>query len=189
MRHTVLLGIATALLSVLAFAAGHEAMATQTARAWLATVLLGTAGLIVACAAVAFGIEAARTAAVIAVYGRRHLATHGPAPRPLWPSVDPSAGALAEFHEWDAAHPQQEAEAVYNAMREARRAAEEADAPLPERAAAGVEAVRPLPATKPLPIVDAAAVLPGPVPFAVRYEFDADGARTVVPELAGRWAA
>lgn len=62
------------------------------------------------------------------------------------------------------------------------------DVPLPERtAAAGAE--RPLPATVPMPTVDVTAVLPVPAPYAVRWAFDPAGARTIVPERAGRWAA
>lgn len=59
------------------------------------------------------------------------------------------------------------------------------DVPLPERAPAdAVEAVRPLPATVPMPTVDPATVRLGPVPYAVRWEFDATGPRTVVGEHA-----
>lgn len=65
-------------------------------------------------------------------------------------------------------------------------AAVAADAPLPERAAAdAVEAVRPLPATLPMPTVDAAAASTGPTPYAVRWDFDPTGPRTVVGE---QWA-
>lgn len=43
----------------------------------------------------------------------------------------------------------------------------------------------PLPATVPMPTVDAAAALTPPVPYAVRWDFDPAGPRTVVAE---RWA-
>lgn len=154
--------------TIIAYAAAER---TQDGPRWLTALLLGSAGLVAVCGAAGAAFSAAWCAVSAGRY-ERTLAERRAADTP--PSQARGTVPCPPSARYDGYWAEARRVATYAAGDAATTARHEP----------------PLPATVPMPTVDRAAALTPPVPYAVRWDFDPTGPRTVVAEQwAGRRAA